>query len=151
MRNSVRKSLRSVPKFPCGTAIVETAFVLPILLSVTFGVVEFGRAMMVANLMTNAAREGARLGIVRNVTTAQVRASVIDQVQRTVGAEITTADVDVIVTPYPGNPNPNNETANASTRDLVEVRVRVAYRDVGYFFRHLTDSTLTGQAAMRHE
>ncbi len=134
-----------------GSAIVETAFVLPILLGVTFGVVEFGRALMVSNLITNAAREGARLGVVPGVTSAEVKTEVIDQVLRTVGTTLTTADIDVVVTAYPGNPNPNNETGNAMTRDLVDVEVRVAYDDVGYFFRYLAGVTLRGQAAMRHE
>lgn len=134
-----------------GSAIVETAFMLPIMLSITFGVVEFGRALMVSNLITNAAREGTRLGIVRGVTTAEVKAAVVDQVLRTVGTTIQTSAVDVVVTPYQGNPNPNNETANAMTRDLVHVQVNVAYNDVGYFFRYLAGITLRGQCAMRHE
>lgn len=134
-----------------GTAIVETAFVLPILLGVTFGVVEFGRALMVSNLITNAAREGARLGIVPGITSAQVKAEVITLVEDTVGTTLTTSDIDVTVTAYPGNPNPADETANAMTRDLVSVEVRVAYDDVGYFFRYLAGVTLRGQAAMRHE
>ncbi len=139
------------PTSRLGSAIVETAFVLPILMGVTFGVVEFGRALMVSNLITNAAREGARLGIVPGITSAEVEAEVIDQVERTVGANITTDDVDVIVSAYPGNPDPGDETANAITRDLVDVEVRVAYDDVGYFFRYLAGITLRGQAAMRHE
>ncbi len=134
-----------------GSAIVETAFMLPILLSVTFGSVEFGRALMVSNLVTNAAREGARLGIVKDVTSAEVKAAVVDQVQRTVGTVIPSSNVTVTVTPYSGNPNPNNETANAMTRDLVDVEVKVAYNDVGYFFRYLANVDLRGQAAMRHE
>lgn len=134
-----------------GTAIVETAFMLPILLGITFGVVEFGRALMVSNLITNAAREGTRLGIVRGITTAEVQAAVIDQVLKTVGTTITISNVVVEITPYPGNPDPNDETANAQTRDLVVVEVNVAYDDVGYFFRYLAGITLKGQSAMRHE
>ncbi len=134
-----------------GSAIVETAFMLPILLGVTFGVVEFGRALMVSNLITNAAREGARLGIVKDTTTAEVKAAVVDQVQRTVGTTIPTSSVIVTVTPYSNNPDPNNETANAMTRDLVDIEVKVPYNDVGYFFRYLANIDLKGQAAMRHE
>lgn len=134
-----------------GTAIVETAFMMPILLGVTFGAVEFGRALMVSNLITNAAREANRMSIVRGVTTAEVKAVAIDHVLRTVGTTITTSAVTVTVTPHPGNPNPNNETANASTRDLVEVQVDVDYDDVGYFFRYLAGATLKGNSAMRHE
>lgn len=134
-----------------GSAIVETAFMMPIMLSITFGVVEFGRALMVSNLITNAAREANRLGIVKGVTTADVKAEAIDLVLRTVGTTITTSDVIVTVTPHTGNPDPSNETANANTRDLVSVQVNVDYDDVGYFFRYLAGITLTGKSAMRHE
>lgn len=151
MRSQRQDSHQSTTHQRAGSAIVETAFVLPILLSVTFGVVEFGRAMMVSNLLTNAAREGARYGVIPGITTAEVKAEVIDLISRTIGVTITDSDVDVTVTAYPGNPNPNNETANANKRDLVEVEVRVDYDDVGYFFRYLAGVTLRGQSAMRHE
>lgn len=149
MRHRSSRSHRR--QFRSGSAIVETAFMLPILLGVTFGVVEFGRALMVSNLLTNAAREGARLGIVPGISTAEVKANVVEQVKNTVGTTILASAVDVTITPYPGNPNPGNETANALTRDLVAVNVSVAYDDVGYFFRYLAGITLRGQAAMRHE
>ena len=134
-----------------GAVIVETAVMLPILLSVTFGVVEFGRAFMVSNLITNAAREGARLGIIQGVTTAEVKTAVADQVNSTVGASIPTSNVVGDITPYGVNPDPNDECANCRARDLVEVEVTVPYNDVGYFFRFLANVDLKGQAAMRHE
>ena len=43
-----------------GAAIVEVAMTLPIFFLVVFAIIEFGRAMMVSQLLTNAAREGAR-------------------------------------------------------------------------------------------
>ncbi|TWT43597.1 TadE-like protein [Thalassoglobus neptunius] len=134
-----------------GAAIVETAVMMPILLSVTFGVIEFGRAFMVSNLITNAAREGSRQAIIKGVSTADVKTAVIDQVRNTVGATLTTNQVTVTITPYTGNPNPNNECLNASTRDLIVVAVSVPYTDVGYFFRYLTSVDLKAKAAMRHE
>jgi Flp pilus assembly protein TadG len=43
-----------------GTALIEFALVLPMLIVLTFLVVDFGRAFMVKNMLTQAAREGAR-------------------------------------------------------------------------------------------
>lgn len=43
-----------------GQALVEMAFVLPLLLLILFGIIEFGRALYITNTLTNAAREGAR-------------------------------------------------------------------------------------------
>ena len=44
-----------------GSAILELAFVLPLLLLLTFGVVEFARAWLVVNTLNHATREAARL------------------------------------------------------------------------------------------
>jgi Flp pilus assembly protein TadG len=49
-----------------GQSIIEFALVLPILLMVLFGITEFGRAIMVTNVLNTASREGARLGAVSN-------------------------------------------------------------------------------------
>ena len=46
-----------------GTAIVEMALVLPILLALILGIVEFGRIVNAYVTVEHAAREGARLGI----------------------------------------------------------------------------------------
>lgn len=47
-----------------GVALVEFAMVLPLLLVLVFGIVDFGRAFQTWITLTNAAREGARLGTV---------------------------------------------------------------------------------------
>jgi Flp pilus assembly protein TadG len=44
-----------------GSAIMEFAFVLPLLLLLTFGIVEFGRAWLIVNTLNHAAREAVRL------------------------------------------------------------------------------------------
>ncbi len=46
-----------------GAAVVEFAVVLPLLLVIVFGIVEFGFLMYNQAMITNAAREGARFGI----------------------------------------------------------------------------------------
>jgi Flp pilus assembly protein TadG len=45
-----------------GQAIVEFAIVLPLLLILLFGVIDFGRALQTYITINNASREGARLG-----------------------------------------------------------------------------------------
>ena len=47
-----------------GQTIVETAIILPILLVLVLGIIEFGRAMYVKNTLNNAARAGARAAVV---------------------------------------------------------------------------------------
>jgi Flp pilus assembly protein TadG len=46
-----------------GAALLEMAFVLPLLLLVCVGILEFGRAYQTWQVLTNAAREGARLAV----------------------------------------------------------------------------------------
>ncbi len=47
-----------------GVAAVEFALVLPVLLLILFGIIEFGLVMFDQAVITNASREGARAGIV---------------------------------------------------------------------------------------
>ena len=49
-----------------GTAIVEFAIVLPLLLILVIGIIEFGFIFYDQAVVTNASREGARTGIVFN-------------------------------------------------------------------------------------
>jgi Flp pilus assembly protein TadG len=51
-----------------GQSLVEMAMVLPVLTLLTFGLVDFGRAYYFQVSVTNAAREGARTGILNIYT-----------------------------------------------------------------------------------
>lgn len=135
-----------------GTALVEMALVLPIFVAVTLGIVEFGRAMMVGQLVTNAAREGARLGIIDGSSNAEVRTSIEQFLQQSAGIGAQDLTIQITVTPATGNPNPNNEVANALPRDLVTVFVSVPFTKVSYITgNYLNGKTLSGRCAMRHE
>jgi Flp pilus assembly protein TadG len=46
-----------------GTALLEAAVTIPILLLISVGIFEFGRAYQTWQVLTNAAREGARLAV----------------------------------------------------------------------------------------
>ena len=48
-----------------GAVAVEFALLLPVLLTILFGIIEFGMIMYGREVVTNAAREGARAGIVQ--------------------------------------------------------------------------------------
>ena len=49
-----------------GAALVEAAMVIPILLLISAGIFEFGRAYQTWQVLTNAAREGARVAVLPN-------------------------------------------------------------------------------------
>ena len=59
-----------------GAALVETAFVLPIMLLVCVGILEFGRAYQSWQVITNASREGARVAVLPDYSDDSVRARV---------------------------------------------------------------------------
>lgn len=52
--------------------MVETAIALPLLLLICIGIVEFGRAYQTWQVLTNAAREGARVAILPEADDATV-------------------------------------------------------------------------------
>ena len=71
----VHKSLRA----ESGASAVEFALLLPLLMLILFGIIEFGFALYQQAILTNASREGARLAIVQSVppiTTTAVGAKI---------------------------------------------------------------------------
>lgn len=135
-----------------GAATVETALVLPIFFMVMLGIVEVGRAFMVSQMLTNAAREGARIATMTGSTNTEVTNTVKDVAQRTIGVDPSNLNVTITVQEYAGNPPTNNNVALAQKRDLCDVRVTVAYNNVNLLpAKYLSGAQLYGQAAMRHE
>lgn len=76
------RSVRS----PEGAAMVEFALVAGLLFLLIFGIIDFGRALFLYNNLTNAAREGARVGAVDPNNTARVQAVVLSRIQDFTGA-----------------------------------------------------------------
>ena len=61
----VRRLLRRFRQTEAGQSLVEFTMILPIFLVLMFGLVDFGRAFYTWMLVTNAAREGARVAAVQ--------------------------------------------------------------------------------------
>jgi Flp pilus assembly protein TadG len=61
-----------------GTALMETALTLPLILLVSVGIFEFGRAFQMVQVLTNAAREGARVAVLPGASSDQVKDRVVD-------------------------------------------------------------------------
>lgn len=142
------------PSFPRrAAAMVEMALVLPIFLTVLMGIIEFGRGMWIGNMVTNAAREGARLAVLDGSTNTQVRQAIKDFLTSAVGTSAATETVITItITPAQGNPNPNNECGNCASRDLIAVTVTLPFNSIAMVpGSYLSSTNLTGRSAMRHE
>jgi Flp pilus assembly protein TadG len=59
-----------------GAALIETAITIPLVLLVSVSIFEFGRAYQTWQVLTNAAREGARIAVLPDYTDAQVTSTV---------------------------------------------------------------------------
>ena len=123
------------------------AFVAPIFFMVILGIVEFGRAFMVAQLITNSARDGARKSCVSGSSNSTVTASINTFLQST---GIDPADVTITITV--DNANAANEVANAVAGDECSVTVLVPFDKVSYVNgSFLNGKNLVGKCVMRHE
>lgn len=60
-----------------GSELIEFALVLPLLLLVVLGIAEFGFIFMRYEVVTNAAREGARIAVLPGYLTADVQSRVV--------------------------------------------------------------------------
>jgi Flp pilus assembly protein TadG len=94
--------------------------VAPIFLLFVFGMIEYGRMVMVQQILTNASREGARVAVLEGSTRNDVVEWVVDYCA---ASRIAVMDDNVSV---PRDPE------TASDGDPVTVTVGVAYRDVSW-------------------
>lgn len=136
-----------------GAAIVETAIVMPVFMMVIWGVVEFSRATMVGQIVTSAARKGARAAALDGATNATVTQEVRDfVVQALKGVQPNDINVVITITPGPNNANPNNQLSAARSRDICQVTVSIPYEKVAYLTpRFLKNANLRGVCAMNRE
>lgn len=116
-----------------GQALVEFALVVPFLLVFLVGIVEFGRAWNLHQVLTDAAREGARRAVVFNPNITE------DSVRNTVKAAIATAGA-----------NPNSATVTVtglfdSTGEPATVEIAMPYQFI--FFGALKKWT-TGESTV---
>lgn len=123
-----------------GAAVVEFAVVAPVFILVMLGMIEFGRMAMVQQVLTNSAREGARIGVLDGATAAAVGAKVDAYLA---AAGISGASVQV-------SPNPPD---SAKYGESVTVRVGVPFGAVSWLPtpRFIGNQTLSAESIMRRE
>lgn len=104
---------------PRGQALVEFALILPLLMVLLFGIVEFGRAWNAKQVLTDAAREGARLAVLGDPTITQAR------VDSTVKVKIKGGGFDTtqVTIAYP-------DGFKTGTGNITSVQVSMPYRFV---------------------
>jgi Flp pilus assembly protein TadG len=123
-----------------GAAAVEFAIVAPLFFLLLFGMIEYGRCVLVQQVLTNASREGARRAVLDGTDTSDV-IEVIDGYLA--NASITGATVTV-------NPDP---PGNALFGEPVAVTVQVPFSQVSWLPApmFLGNTMMTATSVMRRE
>jgi Flp pilus assembly protein TadG len=105
---------RSADKGSSGQSLIEFALVLPMLLVLVFGIVEFGNAWRHYQLITNTAREGARIAVLPSSTGATVDSVINDRLNRS-GLDTTKATITKTILDY-------GDAGYANSADIVTIQ-----------------------------
>lgn len=141
-----------------GQALVEMAFILPVLLFFVFGIFEFGRAMYIKNTITHAARAGARAAIVTpnlppsanlatctTTTTNPAFLATCQSLYTGIKKENTSVKLEVFA------PDGTARTTNAVAGDVVKVTATLSGFTSVVPKLIPVPTTISGNTAMRYE
>jgi hypothetical protein len=124
--------------------MVEFAIMLPVFMLIVIGMIEFGRTVMIHQVLVNAAREGARLAVIPGATNSQVTSRVEEW--------LVTLDApgrQIAITDESGTAV---DLASVNPHDVVRISVSVPYNEVGVGITSLfLNSTMWASSQMRKE
>jgi len=100
-----------------GAALLETAIALPIVLLIAVAILEFGAAFQTWQVLTNAAREGARVAVLPGTDDEAVTGRVQDYMEAGRLRSIDQADVAI----------DRNQVINIGTGTATASRVEISY------------------------
>jgi Flp pilus assembly protein TadG len=137
LRNTRR---RAAPRR--GVAAVEFAIVAPVFVALVLGIIEFGRAMMIGELLDNAARAGCRAGTLSGNSNTAVTTAITNCLP---GVSGTTPTIQVN--------GVTKDVSTATTGDTISVQITAPYSSNSWLptSKWLKTVTLTGKAVMPHE
>ncbi len=130
-------------KIPCrerGQATIEFAFVMPLLVLILMGVFDLGGAVYAYNVMSSAAREGARYGIFKPYDS--------DGIRNQAKANTAALNPNLISVTSRCKLVADNSTAACVKPNVLEVVVTYQFRPFTLLFSPLT---LTGKSEMMIE
>ena len=128
-----------------GATAVEFAFVAPVFFVMVLGIVEVGRACMVTELLTEAARRACRQGVIEGTGSGNIQAAATNYLT-SVGVNGETANVFVNDTPA-GSTN----VAGMPAYTEITVVVTVPISNVTWTPLWFVTGNLSGQYTMRRE
>ncbi|MEX0818548.1 MAG: TadE family protein [Pirellulaceae bacterium] len=124
-----------------GAAAVEFAVVAPVFVLLLFGMIEYGRMVMVQQMLTNATREGARRAVLDGTSESHVKATVKDYLA---SGNILVNDNEISVTPDP---------VTAVLGDPVTVSMSIPFSRVSWLPSpmFLGNTNMSSSSVMRRE
>jgi len=138
--------MRKVDQRQQGASAVEFAVIAPLFIALLLSIVEFGMILYTKGMMTHAAREGARYGVVFS-TPRRTAGEIETEVKKYLNLSGLTSPATVTVTGAGGNPG-----------DILDVKVSYTYSflvlpsDINNFTAGtLPDLNLTAETVMRME
>lgn len=139
---------------PAGAAIVEFALILPLLLLLVFGTINFGALMVDQSIITNAAREGARWAAVHSSATTGSGCTNSFSSTPADPCQVAYSYAYSRLISFNGVRSPQVGFVAASgfgTGTPQAVTVTYSYNGVGWFFGQKSLSTYSQTSVMIHE
>lgn len=126
--------------------MVEFAVVAPIFIMLVFGMIEFGRAVMVQQVLVNASREGARQAVLDGTSTTEIE----DRIDVYLSAS--GIDSETIIYTVNGS-TVGDPTTAAQFGDAVGVEIQVNFDDVSWMPvpQYIGGTVLRASSIMRRE
>lgn len=147
-----------------GVEIIELAIVLPVIFMLVLGIIEFGRAFQMAQLLTSAAREGARLGMLYNVVKQQDISNGITSANQKVESDIknflraagvNSNRLEVLITTPDGDDEDDTvdlDNYAEMQEEYFKVTVRAPFDDLSVMRpMFMKNAMLSGEITVRHE
>ncbi|MCJ7692193.1 MAG: pilus assembly protein [Sedimentisphaerales bacterium] len=138
-----------------GATAVEFAIIFPILVSLIFGIIEFGLFIFNRQVITNAAREGVRAGIVSRpvrLSNDEIKTVIINFAQQhlvTFGDDVLTAD-DIDINPgFYGEPEDFDPGTSRCLHYQCDLKITVNFLYDFLFLSNLGIGPLNLQATSR--
>ena len=134
----LKRLLQRKEKNQTGATAVEFAIVILLFITIVFGIIEFGLLMYNQHIVTNAAREGARYGIVsrtERITESEIESRVLSYINQNL---VTFGTF------------PTNVDSNECTEFGESLSVTITYKYSFLFFRFL-ERTISSTTTMRCE
>lgn len=148
-----RRRRRATRRARRGAAMIETALVLPFLLTLFLGIVEFGQVIFVQHLLVTSARDAARSASVPGSTNEGVVTSVKEFLDENANIDEAKVTVTITIEEAPGNEDAHDDLESAHKRDRISARVQVTFSEVSWItpFFVTQDTALSGHCMIGRE